>query len=199
MFRPGTSEVVDRALDRRAVSAVPRSARRCASLPRDWTVVGTFDAGRTALRLGDLGRRRADDAGVSPHRLFVAALQARPTPTASTPSRPQIESDPRLTLEAKRERASTPTSRRCCRTSSASSALSISVIFSIGAVIGAMITMYASVASRTGGDRHAARAGLLAHGDPGRVSRRGAAAGRDRRRRRARRARRSCRRSRSRR
>jgi ABC-type antimicrobial peptide transport system permease subunit len=61
-----------------------------------------------------------------------------------------IETDPRLTLEAKRE------SRFYAEQSEALSkfisylGISISVIFSIGAIIGAMITMYASVASRTG-------------------------------------------------
>jgi len=62
----------------------------------------------------------------------------------------QIESDPRLTLEAKRE-----TRFYADQSESLSKFISylgttISVIFSIGAIIGAMITMYASVASRTG-------------------------------------------------
>jgi predicted lysophospholipase L1 biosynthesis ABC-type transport system permease subunit len=61
-----------------------------------------------------------------------------------------IESDPRLTLEAKPEpRFYADQSETLSRFISILG-LSISVIFSIGAVIGAMITMYASVASRTG-------------------------------------------------
>ena len=61
----------------------------------------------------------------------------------------EIESDPRLTLEAKRE-----TRFYADQSESLSKFISylgttISVIFSIGAIIGAMITMYASVASRT--------------------------------------------------
>ena len=57
-----------------------------------------------------------------------------------------------------RDTCSTRTSPRRWRSSSAISALTLSIIFSIGAIIGAMITMYASVANRTGGDRHLARA-----------------------------------------
>jgi ABC-type antimicrobial peptide transport system permease subunit len=61
-----------------------------------------------------------------------------------------LESDPRLTVEAKRE------SRFYAEQSESLAkfidylGVSISVIFSIGAIIGAMITMYASVAARTG-------------------------------------------------
>ena len=57
-----------RAVDRRPASTARRSARRVRFASRDWTVVGTFDAGRTGVRFGDLGRRRADAAGVPPHR-----------------------------------------------------------------------------------------------------------------------------------
>jgi ABC-type antimicrobial peptide transport system permease subunit len=61
-----------------------------------------------------------------------------------------VQGDPRLTVEAKRE------TRFYAEQSEALSKFirylgtSIAVIFSIGAIIGAMITMYAAVASRTG-------------------------------------------------
>ena len=60
-----------------------------------------------------------------------------------------IESDPRLTLEAKRETRFYADQSEALSRFITILGSSISVIFSIGAIIGAMITMYASVASRT--------------------------------------------------
>ena len=54
--------------------------------------------------------------------------------------------------------------------------LTLSVIFSIGAMIGAMITMYAAVANRTAEIGTSARARVPARGDPRRLPRRGARA-----------------------
>ena len=62
----------------------------------------------------------------------------------------EIESDPRLTLEAKRERRFYADQSEALSKFITYLGTSISIIFSIGAIIGAMITMYASVASRTG-------------------------------------------------
>jgi ABC-type antimicrobial peptide transport system permease subunit len=58
------------------------------------------------------------------------------------------ETDPRLTLEAKRERLFYEDQTRALSTFIGILGLSLSVIFSIGAVIGATVTMYASVANR---------------------------------------------------
>ena len=60
-----------------------------------------------------------------------------------------IEADPRLTLEAKRETRFYADQSEALAKFITYLGTSISVIFSIGAIIGAMITMYASVASRT--------------------------------------------------
>ena len=61
----------------------------------------------------------------------------------------EIESDPRLTLEAKRETRFYADQSEMLSKFISYLGTTISIIFSIGAVIGAMITMYASVASRT--------------------------------------------------
>src|SRR5947199_10168267 len=61
----------------------------------------------------------------------------------------ELESDPRLTVEAKRERRFYADQSEALSKFITYLGTSISVIFSIGAIIGAMITMYASVASRT--------------------------------------------------
>src|ERR1043166_8023177 len=62
-----------------------------------------------------------------------------------------IESDPRLTLEAKRETRFYADQSEALATFIDYLGTAISAIFSIGAIIGAMIRMYASVASRTAG------------------------------------------------
>src|SRR5213075_1825435 len=59
-----------------------------------------------------------------------------------------LESDPRLTVEAKREQRFYADQSEALAKFITYLGTSISVIFSIGAIIGAMITMYASVASR---------------------------------------------------
>ncbi len=61
----------------------------------------------------------------------------------------EIETDPRLTLEAKREAQFYADQSETLAKFIGILGTSISAIFSIGAVIGAMITMYASVAART--------------------------------------------------
>ena len=62
----------------------------------------------------------------------------------------RIENDQRLTLEAKRERVFYAEQSEVLSKFISYLGLTLSVIFSLGATIGAMITMYAAVANRTG-------------------------------------------------
>lgn len=61
----------------------------------------------------------------------------------------RIESDPRLTLEAKREIAYYEDQSKMMAKFLRILGLSLTIIFSLGAIIGAMITMYSAVANRT--------------------------------------------------
>jgi ABC-type antimicrobial peptide transport system permease subunit len=61
----------------------------------------------------------------------------------------RLESDPRLTLEAKRETVFYAEQSEVLANFIRILGLSLSVIFSLGAIIGAMITMYAAVSNRT--------------------------------------------------
>jgi ABC-type antimicrobial peptide transport system permease subunit len=61
----------------------------------------------------------------------------------------RIEADPRLTLEAKQENVFYAEQSKLLANFIRYLGLILSIIFSIGAIIGAMITMYASVAHRT--------------------------------------------------
>ena len=147
MFRPGTAEVVaGAAIATGFRGAGPGETLRFAS--RDWTVVGVFDAGGTgfdseiwgdAEQMMQVFRRTNFSALIfklGDSERFDAVKQA-------------IESDPRLTLDAKRETRFYADQSEALATFINYLGTTISIIFSIGAVIGAMITMYASVASRT--------------------------------------------------
>jgi ABC-type antimicrobial peptide transport system permease subunit len=62
----------------------------------------------------------------------------------------RIESDPRLTLEAKRENRYYADQSEMMAKFLRILGMSLTIIFSLGAIIGAMITMYSAVANRTG-------------------------------------------------
>jgi len=64
--------------------------------------------------------------------------------------RARLDGDPRLSLEAKRENLYYAEQSRAMAKFLRILGLSLTSIFSIGAVIGAMITMYSAVANRTG-------------------------------------------------
>jgi len=148
MFRPGTSEVVTgRSIANGFRGAAIGETVRFAS--RDWSVVGTFDAGRTAFSSEIWGD--AEQMLQAFRRTGYSSLLFRLNDADRFDAvKLAIESDPRLTLEAKREPRFYADQSEVLSKFISILGLSISIIFSIGAVIGAMITMYASVASRTG-------------------------------------------------
>ena len=147
MFRPGTSEVVaGRSIADGFQGAGVGETLRFAS--RDWTVVGVFDAGRTGFDSEIWGD--AEQMLQAFRRLGFSALIFRLADAARFDAvKEQLESDPRLTVEAKREARFYADQSEALSKFITYLGTSISVIFSIGAIIGAMITMYASVASRT--------------------------------------------------
>ena len=148
MFRPGTSEIIaGRSIANGFQGAGLGETLRFGQ--RDWTVVGIFDAGRTGFDSEIWGD--AEQMMQAFRRTAYSSLIFKLADSARFDAvKAAIEADPRLTLEAKRE------TRFYAEQSEGLSkfirylGLSISIIFSIGAIIGAMITMYASVASRTG-------------------------------------------------
>lgn len=114
---------------------------------RDWTVVGIFDAGTTGFNSEIWGD--VDQLMQAFRRPVYSSILFRLAETDSFEElKKRIEGDPRLTLEAKRE------PRYYLDQSEAMSkflrilGMTLTVIFSLGAIIGAMITMYASVANR---------------------------------------------------
>ncbi len=148
MFRPGTSEIVTgRAITSGFRGAGVGETMRFGS--RDWTVVGSFDAGRTGFD-SEIWGDAEQMLQAFRRQGFSSLIFKLADPDRFDAVKRELESDPRLTLEAKRE-----TRFYADQSETLSKFISylggtISAIFSIGAIIGAMITMYASVASRTG-------------------------------------------------
>jgi ABC-type antimicrobial peptide transport system permease subunit len=147
MFQPGTSEIITgRAIAEGFRGAGVGETLRFAS--RDWTVVGVFDGGRTGFDSEIWGD--AEQMLQAFRRTGFSALLFRLADSDRFDAvKATIESDPRLTLEAKRETRFYADQSESLSTFINYLGTTISIIFSIGAVIGAMITMYASVASRT--------------------------------------------------
>ena len=115
---------------------------------REWTVVGVFDAGGAGFDSEIWGD--AEQLVQSFRRQTYSSIVAKLADAATFDTvKKRIESDPRLTLEVKRERQFYEDQSRVLSNFISYLGLTLSVIFSVGAMIGAMITMYSAVANRT--------------------------------------------------
>ena len=115
---------------------------------RDWTVVGIFDAGNTGFSSEIWGD--ADQLLQAFRRpVFSSVIFKMRDPSELGAMKERIEKDPRLTLEVKRENAYYLEQSEVMAKFLRILGISLTVIFSLGAIIGAMITMYAAVATRT--------------------------------------------------
>jgi ABC-type antimicrobial peptide transport system permease subunit len=146
-FRPGASEIIAgrSAADRFKGAGI---GEMIWFGQREWRVVGVFDAGKSGFDSEVWGD--ADQLMQAFRRPVYSAVVARLSDTARFDEfRKSVESDPRLTVEAKRETVFYADQSEVLANFIKYLGLTLSIIFSVGAVIGAMITMYASVASRT--------------------------------------------------
>ena len=146
MFRPGSSEIIaGSGIAKRFVGAGIGETLHFGQ--RDWTVVGTFDAGNSGFDSEIWGD--VDQLMQAFRRPVYSSLIARLSDSARFESfKQEIETNPRLTLEAKREQNFYADQSKALSTFISILGLTLSIIFSIGAMIGATITMYASVANR---------------------------------------------------
>lgn len=116
---------------------------------RDWIVVGVFDAGATGFSSeiwGDTTQlmqafRRPTYSSITFRLRDSAAFSA---------VKAVLDGDPRLTVDVRRETQYYRDQSEAMAKFLRILGLSLTVIFSIGAIIGAMITMYAAVANRVG-------------------------------------------------
>ena len=145
--RPGSSEIIaGRSIAERFKGGGIGETLRFGM--RDWTVVGVFDAGNTGFDSEIWGD--ADQFMQAFRRVGFSSLIFRLRDSSEFEKvKVRIENDPRLTQEAMREpeyyRKQSEMMAKFLRILG----LTLTVIFSLGAVIGAMITMYASVSNRT--------------------------------------------------
>ncbi|WER49897.1 ABC transporter permease [Cupriavidus sp. WKF15] len=145
-FRPGSSEIIVGSSVARGFTGAQLGGRlRFAQ--RDWTIVGVFDAGGSGFDSEIWGD--ADQLMQSFRRTSYSSMVVRLSrPEAFARLRADIDVDPRLTAEAKSEQAFYSDQSKALSTFINILGLTLSTIFSIAAMIGAMITMYASVANR---------------------------------------------------
>lgn len=147
MARPGTNEVI-------VGKGIANQFRNCEInnvlrfAVRDWVVVGIFDAGNTGFSSEIWG----DVHQIMPafRRMVYSSVTFRLQDAATFAAlKARIESDPRMTLEAKREVKYYQEQSEDMAKFVRILGMTITIIFSLGAIIGAMITMYAAVANRT--------------------------------------------------
>ena len=116
---------------------------------RSWTIVGVFDAESTGFSSEIWGD--VDQLMQAFRRPVYSSVLFRLRESADFDEvKSRLESDPRLTLEAKRETIYYKDQSEMMAKFLRILGFSLTIVFSIGAVVGGMITMYASVANRTG-------------------------------------------------
>jgi ABC-type antimicrobial peptide transport system permease subunit len=147
MFRRGTTEIVvgSSIAERFDGTGIGERLRFGG---REWTVVGVFDgagSGFDSEVWGD-GEQMMQSFRRNAYSTVVARLAS---PASFDELKARLEADPRLTLDVKRERRFYEEQSEVLSNFIRILGLTLSVIFSVGAMIGAMITMYAAVANRT--------------------------------------------------
>lgn len=147
-FRPGSHEIIaGRSIADRIHNASIGGQLKFALT--DWRIVGIFDAGPTAFNSEVWGD--ADQLMSTFHRNNYSAVIARiPGETLFRSFKDRLERNPRLTVQVKREivfyREQSEVMAKFIRILG----LAMTIFFSVGAVLGAMVTMYTAVANRTG-------------------------------------------------
>lgn len=116
---------------------------------RDWRVVGVFDGGNTGFSSEIWGD--ADQLMQAFRRpAYSSVLLKLRDQEEFDAVKARLESDPRLTVDVKRETRYYEEQSEMMAKFLRILGVSLTVIFSLGAIIGAMITMYTAVANRVG-------------------------------------------------
>ncbi len=146
LFRPGSSEIIVGSNIAKAYDGT-RIGESLHFAQRDWTIVGTFDAGASGFDSEVWGD--ADQLMQSFRRITYSAMVLRLADgSLFERMRGEIDADPRFAGEVKREQVFYSDQSKALSTFLNILGLTLTAIFSIGATIGAMITMYASVSNR---------------------------------------------------
>src|SRR5687768_2073185 len=147
MFRPGSTEIMaGKSVAERYTGAGVGETLRFGQ--REWTVVGVIDARKTGFD-SEIWGDAEQLMQAFRRNVYSSVILKLNDPAAFLPLKTRIEKDPRLTVEAKSESVFYAEQSQLLANFIRYLGMILSLIFSIGAIIGAMITMYASVASRT--------------------------------------------------
>lgn len=147
MFEPGLQElIVGKSLQQRFQNCDIGSTLRMGGT--DWKIVGVFDGGRTGFDSeiwGDVevimpAWRRPVFSSITVRLRDVNQFEAL---------RQRLESDPRMVVDVKREKQYYDEQSKFMAIFINVLGTIVTFIFSFGAMIGAMITMYAAVSNRT--------------------------------------------------
>lgn len=116
---------------------------------RDWTVVGIFDAGNTGFSSEIWGdANQLMQAFRRP--VYSSVIFKMRDSSEFEKLKNRLQSDPRLTVDVFREVQYYEEQSEMMSKFLRILGMSLTIIFSLGAIIGAMITMYAAVANRVG-------------------------------------------------
>jgi putative ABC transport system permease protein len=115
---------------------------------RDWQVVGVFDAGSTGFS-SEIWSDVEQLMQAFRRNTYSAVLFRLPGESAFEAMKQRLEGDPRISVEAQRETRFYAEQSEQLATFLAILGVVLSSVFSLGAMIGALITLYGAVASRT--------------------------------------------------
>jgi putative ABC transport system permease protein len=147
MPRPGSSEIVAGQNVAKRFKGVEVGGGIFFAM-RSWTVVGIFDAGNTGFSSEIWGD--VDQFMPAFRRPVYSSVLFRLRDSSEFDAvKARLESDPRLTVEARRETTYYEDQSKAMAKFLSILGLALTIIFSVGAVVGAMITMYAAVGNRT--------------------------------------------------
>jgi putative ABC transport system permease protein len=147
MWRPGSSEVIA-GIKTAATFEGCGMGETVRFGQRDWTVVGLFEAGGGSFESeiwGDISQFQ--DAFQRP--IYSSLVFKLRDPSLLNEVKARLEADRRLTVEIMSEKEYYRRQSRSFSTFIGVLGTTISVVFALGAIVGAMITMYAAVANRT--------------------------------------------------
>jgi len=146
-FRPGSSEIIVGKGVHDSFEGV-EVGQKLRFAGREWTVVGVFDGGKSGFDSeiwGDVEQMMQAFRRTA-YSSTIVRLQE---PALFAAFRDRVATDQRLVLDVKQEPLFYEEQSKSLSTFISILGITLSIIFSIGAMIGAMITMYAAVANRT--------------------------------------------------
>ncbi|MEP6607592.1 MAG: ABC transporter permease [Burkholderiaceae bacterium] len=147
LFRPGSSEIIVGKSVAKGFAGV-ELGQQLSFAGRGWTVVGVFNAGKTAFDSEIWGD--VEQMMQAFRRVTYSSVIAKTTgPDAFAALKARLDDDPRLKVDIKPEAQFYADQSSSLSNFITLLGMALSVIFSLGAMIGATITMYAAVATRT--------------------------------------------------